>query len=100
MDKPSRWVEIQFRSGTQTPEVVPFHVKTTSRSGVCCDKSGNCPQGEEKTRLSGKWSWSTTSVIQRLPNKSQPKISTPRAPRKFHNAHSKAPVAEPGMTAI
>ena len=40
IDKPDLLSGIQFALGMQTPEVVPFHVKTTSLSKFTFDKSG------------------------------------------------------------
>ena len=40
---PPRSAAIQSPLGTQTPEVVPFHVKTTSRAKLTVLRSGNAP---------------------------------------------------------
>ncbi len=40
---PSRPAAIQPPSGTQTPEVVPFQVKTTSRPKSTAPRSGSSP---------------------------------------------------------
>ena len=43
MARPSRSSAIQSASGTRTPEVVPFQVKTTSRSQSTAARSGSSP---------------------------------------------------------
>ncbi|MDT4882823.1 hypothetical protein FQZ97_1188100 [compost metagenome] len=43
MVRPSRSAGIQSAFGTRTPEVVPFQVKTTSRSKSTCVRSGSSP---------------------------------------------------------
>jgi hypothetical protein len=43
MLKPSRPAGIQSASGTRTPEVVPFQVKTTSPDQSTLDRSGSSP---------------------------------------------------------
>ena len=40
---PARPAEIHAPSGTRTPEVVPFHTNTTSRSQSTCARSGSLP---------------------------------------------------------
>src|SRR5271167_3342007 len=92
--RPSRSAAIQSPFGTRTPEVVPFQVKTTSRAGSTCDRSGSRPYGAFNTRTSGSFSCST-SVTQPSPKFSQVSMSTPRAPSSDHIAISIAPVSEP-----
>ena len=41
--RPWRSAGIQSPSGTRTPEVVPFQVKTTSRSKSTAERSGSWP---------------------------------------------------------
>ena len=41
--RPSLLSGIQSALGTQTPEVVPFHVKTTSLLKLTLERSGNSP---------------------------------------------------------
>jgi hypothetical protein len=43
MVRPSRSALIQSASGTRTPEVVPFQVKTTSEAGSTFARSGISP---------------------------------------------------------
>jgi hypothetical protein len=43
MVRPLRSGRIHSPSGTRTPEVVPFQVKTTSRLGLTCPRSGSSP---------------------------------------------------------
>ena len=43
IDKPNLLSGIQSALGMHTPEVVPFHVKTTSLSKFTFDKSGSSP---------------------------------------------------------
>ncbi len=41
--RPRRSAAIQSPSGTRTPEVVPFHTNTVSRSGSTAARSGSSP---------------------------------------------------------
>src|SRR5208282_1781455 len=98
--KPLRSAAIQSALGTRTPEVVPFHVNTTSWSKLTCVRSGNSPYGAFSVRASLSLSSLTTSVTQPSPKLSQATTSTPRAPRRDHNAISTAPVSDPGVIPI
>ena len=97
---PSRSAGIQSPSGTRTPEVVPFQVKTTSRAKLGLGKVGQA--GRSRPRSPGcrpSFSCLVASVTQPLPKLSQASRSTPRAPSSDHSAISTAPVSEAGHDA-
>ena len=94
---PSRSAAIQSASGTFTPEVVPFQVKTTSRVRVSTAwRSTMSPYSAFMMRASASLSSFETSVTQVEPNDSQASMSTGRAPSRLHIAISTAPVSEAG----
>ena len=93
---PPRLAGIQSPLGTRTPDVVPFQVKSTSRSKSTLPRSGSRPYSASITRRSWILSCLTASVTQPLPKLSQASASTPRAPSMVHMAISKAPVSEAG----
>ena len=92
---PSRSRGIQSPFGTRTPEVVPFQVKTTSRSNSTVARSGSSPYGASSTRAF-RPSCSVTSVTQPWPKLSHASTSTARGPSSDHIAISIAPVSEAG----
>jgi len=96
MARPRRSSAIQRAFGTRTPEVVPFQVKTTSRSQSTWPRSGMRPYSAENTLTSGSFSCLVMSVTQPWPKLSQARASTPRGPSNDHMAISMAPVSEAG----
>ena len=96
MVSPLRSALIQSAFGTRTPEVVPFQVKTTSRSVSTCVRSGKCPYGASMTRTSLSLSCLVMSVTQPAPNDSQLSTSTARSPSRPHSTISTAPVSDAG----
>ena len=94
--RPPRLPAIQSLLGTRTPEVVPFQVKSTSRSKSTLPRSGSRPYSASITRRSSISSCLAISVTQPLPKLSHASASTPRAPSMVHIAISKAPVSEAG----
>ena len=98
MVRPVRSAAIHSPSGTFTPEVVPFHAKTTSRSPLIEDKSGSSPKSASKTRTSSICKCWVIFVAHPRLKLSQDSTSTPRAPNSDHRHISTAPVSEPGTT--
>ena len=97
MDKPSLSFGIQSALGTHTPEVVPFHVKTTSLLKFTFERSGNSPYVLMSWMVtSSNFNCLVISFTQVKPKDSQPHTSTPLAPKRLHMAISIAPVSEAG----
>src|SRR6516165_8804357 len=94
--RPLRLAAIQSALGTRTPDVVPFHVNTTSLAGSTLMRSGISPYGALSTVTSLGLSSLTTSVSQPSPKDSQASTVTSRAPRSDQSAISKAPVSDAG----
>ena len=95
MTSPARSAAIQSPSATRTPDVVPFHVNTTSRSKSTCARSGRAPYAAVSARASS-FSCLVASVIQPSPKLSHASRSTGRSPSRFHIAISTAPVSDAG----
>ena len=99
MDKPARLAGIQSAFGTRTPDVVPFHVKTTSSFQSMLLRSGNDPKGAVRLRNLGSFNWVLASLYQPPPKDSQWHTVTPRGPRSCHIIISTAPVSLAGTIA-
>src|SRR5262249_47141177 len=96
MVSPRRSAAIQLASGTRTPDVVPFQVKTMSVAQSTCERSGSSPYSALTSVTSLSLSCLTTSVIQPSPKDSHASIVTGRAPSSDHSAISTAPVSDAG----
>src|SRR6056297_3596195 len=92
---PARSDGIAFPFGSRTPDVVPFHVKTTSVSKSTPARSTISPYSAVLTSASSL-SCFTASVTQPAPKLSQAIIVQGRAPSIDHIAISTAPVSEAG----
>ena len=98
--RPLRSSGMKSPFGTRTPEVVPFQVKTTSRSKSTWLKSGSFPYSALNWRTSPSFNCLTASVTHPEPKLSQASRSVPRSPSNDHMAISTAPVSEAGTMPI
>src|SRR6056297_390517 len=92
---PARSDGIAFPFGSRTPDVVPFHVKTTSVSKSTPARSTISPYSAVLTSASSL-SCFTASVTQPAPKLSQASMVQGRTPSIDHIAISTAPVSDAG----
>src|SRR5271163_2942283 len=96
IERPSRSAAIQLPSGTRTPDVVPFQVKTTSFDQSTLPRLGSTSYADLRTVVSLSSSSLSTSLTQPSPNDSHASMVTGRAPSSDHIAISTAPVSDAG----